>query len=368
MATRAESGQQDGPEPELVYVDQNDTPGIVRYRKGKGFAYLAPDGHWLSSRHPQDRAHLKRIRSLAIPPAYTAVWISPEPLAHIQATARDARGRKQYRYHPDWSRLQDEQKFRRMHEFGHALPALRERVNRDLSEHGGVPTRNTVLATLVRLLDTTHMRIGNEAYTRENRSYGLSTLRNRHVEVAGHQVKLKFRGKSGIWHDVALQDRRVARIVKRCQALPGQILFQYIDDEQRVHNLGSAEVNEYIRQASGGPFSAKDFRTWHATVHAWSLLAPDAQTSTEAPAEAAASTQADRARQIKQALKEVAAGLGNTEAVCRKSYVHPWVLQCALQGNWPASSDAVEAKRGPELELTEPERSLLWGLSKAVPT
>ena len=230
---------------------------------------------------------------------------------------RDARGRKQYRYHPDWQRDRDEHKFERLQAFGLALPRIRARVARDLQQvDTGVPTREAVLATLVRLLDTTWARIGNESYARQNGSYGLSTLRNRHAGVRGAELQLHFRGKSGVEHRLRLHDPRVARVVRRCQQLPGQVLFQYVDREGALHSVGSGDVNDYVAAAAGGcpdeHYTAKDFRTWHASVHALALMAQ----STEPPGP----------RRAQAVLKQVAARLGNTVAVCRKAYVHPAVL------------------------------------------
>lgn len=325
---------------DLVYVDDGDE-GIRRVRRGGGFAYRAPDGHWLTERSSADRATLARIRSLAIPPAYEDVWICPLPDGHLQATGRDARGRKQYRYHARWRQVRDSDKFGRMAAFGEALPGLRARVDEDLAPDGsGAPGRTAVLAALVRLLDRTRLRVGNDAYARDNRSYGLSTLRQRHVEVEGHRVRLHFRGKSGVWHDVALQDRRVARVLRRCQSLPGQALFQYTDADGARHAIGSAEVNAYIRAVSGGDFTAKDFRTWHGSVLAWALLVPRSPEAEDAP--------------LMPALREVAKALGNTVAVCRKAYVHPEVLRCAECRQWPAW-----APPAPVQGLSEDEQGLL---------
>ena len=296
----------------LVYVSDDDTPGIRRMKRGTGFAYLLPDGRPL-----RDPEQLTRIRKLAIPPAYSKVWICPLPHGHLQATGRDARGRKQYRYHPDWRAARDDSKFDRMAEFGAALPRIRARVQRDLAAPVGQRVlRETVIAAIVRLLDATLMRVGNDEYARSNGSYGLTTLRNQHAKVKGEAVSLRFRGKSGVEHRVSLGDRRVARVVQRCQSLPGQELFQYLDDDGVPHAVGSADVNDYLREASGGEFTAKDFRTWHGSVLAlqlWTALDPE---------EAAKPTLAG----VKRLLGEVAGRLGNTVAVCRKAYVHPRVL------------------------------------------
>ena len=299
----------------LVYVT-DEQPGIRRIRKGDGFVYRRPDG-----RAVRAQAELQRIRKLAIPPAYEDVWICADPRGHVQATGRDARGRKQYRYHPEWRAARDADKFERMLEFGAALPRIRRRVAKDLEGPiGSRPRRETVLATIVRLLDTTLVRVGNDEYARENRSYGLTTLRNRHAEIDGSTLRLKFRGKSGVQHEVALEDPRVARVVRRCQAMPGQELFAYVDESGVPRTVGSGDVNDYIREASGADFTAKDFRTWHGTVHALTLWAEQV---------AAESAQRLSANEV---LAQVARRLGNTVAVCKKSYVHPRVLEIIAAG------------------------------------
>jgi len=324
----------------LVYVS-DESPGIRRLRRGAGFSYRRADGAPL-----RDKAELTRIRQLAIPPAYSQVWICPLPHGHLQATGRDARGRKQYRYHAKWRAARDETKFDRMQAFGAALPRIRARVKRDLAAPVGERVlRETVIAAVVRLLDATLMRVGNDEYARSNGSFGLTTLRNRHAAVDGHALRLRFRGKSGVAHEVSLQDRRVARVVKRCQSLPGQALFQYLDDAGQAHTIGSADVNDYLREASGGEFTAKDFRTWHGSVLALQLWrAFD-------PAEAATPTLAS----AKRLLGEVAARLGNTVAVCRKAYVHPRVL-ALLTGETSGDHAASPARRA---GLSSPERGLL---------
>lgn len=306
----------------LVYVC-DETPGIVRERRGKHFFYRRPDGSRIT-----DESELERLRRLRIPPAYTSVWICPWPHGHLQATARDARGRKQYVYHPGWRLARDESKFDRLAEFGAALPRIRARVQRDLGS--SALSRDSVLAAVVRLLDTTLVRIGNAEYARNNRSYGLTTLRKRHAELRGSALQLRFRGKSGVIHEISLADRRIARIVRRCQALPGQALFQYLDESGDLHSVGSGDVNEYLRTASGGDFTAKDFRTWHASVLALQLW-----------------RRARRSRQgltrdgAKRLLEAVAQSLGNTVAVCRKSYVHPRVLTLVLPGEGGENIESV---------------------------
>ncbi len=302
----------------LRYV--TDTlPGWRRVRRGRGFAYLDADGRPL-----RDPEALARIRALAIPPAYEAVWICPFADGHLQATGRDARGRKQYRYHAQWHAQQGQSKFERLQAFGQALPALRRRVARDLALPG-LP-RQRLLAALVRLLDTAYLRIGNDTYARENGSFGLTTLRRRHAAVRGSVLRLAFRGKSGVAQEVVVEDARLVRIVRRCQALPGQSLFRYVDDDGEVRDIGSADVNAYLREAMGEDFSAKDFRTWHASALALErLLGCDCPTSQRALRQ--------RTREV---IGEVAARLGHTVTVCRQSYVHHAVLAHFAQGRLAA--------------------------------
>ena len=340
----------------LVYVN-SCMPGLQRVRKGKGFGYRQPDGHWLS-----DAQELERIRRLAIPPAYTDVWVCPLANGHLQATGLDARGRRQYRYHAQWRQLRDAHKFERMAAFGKALPRIRAQVARDLAPRRGQTTlaRTEVLAAIVRLLDTTYLRVGNEEYAVSNQSYGLTTLRTRHAGVRGSTLQLRFRGKSGVQQSVQLSDPRVARVVRRCQQLPGQELFQYQDENGERHSVGSGDVNDYLRditapaarrnrQAGAGEgsgnsssngsgshgaatapqphFTAKDFRTWHGTVQALELTRLACrQTGVEGTGTqgAPAAAQAWTAQKI---LVEVARQLGNTPAVCKKAYVHPAVLE-----------------------------------------
>jgi DNA topoisomerase-1 len=293
----------------LRYVS-DASPGIRRRRSGRGFSYVGPDG-----RTVRDPATLARIRSLAIPPAYTDVWICPASNGHIQATGRDARGRKQYRYHPKWREVRDETKFGRMLAFSDALPRLRKRVDEDLARPG-IP-REKVLATVVRLLECTAIRVGNDEYARANRSFGLTTLQDRHVEISGTSLRFEFRGKSGKVHRVSLSDRRLARIVARCQAIPGADLFQYLDDDGNRVAIGSGDVNDYLRDITGEEFTAKDFRTWAGTRQAAAAL--DAAGPAIGKREAKAT--------ILKAIDEVAERLNNTRAVCRKYYVHPAVLE-----------------------------------------
>jgi DNA topoisomerase-1 len=308
----------------LQYVT-DQRPGIRRLRSGKGFRYVGPRGEAI-----RQAAILERIRMLAIPPAWTDVWICPEPRGHVQATGRDARGRKQYRYHPDWRTTRDETKFHRMEAFARALPALRRRVSIDLARPG-LP-RAKVLAAVVQLLERSLIRIGNEEYARENQSFGLTTLRDRHVEVRGDMLRFQFRGKSGKHHTIAVSDRRLARLVKQCRDLPGQELFQYVDEEGRRQRIGSGDINSYVRDATGEEFTTKDFRTWWGSV-----LAVTALRELQPPR-----TKTEAAKNVVLALDAVAGLLGNTRAVCRTSYVHPGVIDCYVQGLLP---EAVTPRR-----------------------
>jgi DNA topoisomerase-1 len=298
----------------LVYVSDEE-PGIRRRRSGKGFRYISPEGKPI-----KDKATLERVKSLAIPPAYTDVWISPLEDGHIQATGRDAKGRKQYRYHPRWAEVRDQTKFHRMRLFGEALPAMRERIAADMRLRG-LP-REKVLATVVQLLGTTFIRIGNPEYVKANDSFGLTTLLDNHVEIEGKKLSFEFRGKSGKEQAVSLTDKRLARIVKQCQDVPGQQLFQYIDDQDVSPPVTSSDVNDYIREVAGSEFTAKDFRTWGGTTLAvmeFYELGP-----------------CDNDTQLKkntvQMIKSVSDKLGNTQAVCRKYYVHPAIAEAYSSG------------------------------------
>ena len=306
----------------LVYVS-DDMPGMRRRKTSTGFSYLDTKGNPVT-----DADEIQRINQLAIPPAYERVWICAKRNGHLQATGYDARGRKQYRYHADWQSRRNESKFERLQAFGQALPRLRARVARDLVPHKNKPlSRSLVLATLVRLLDTTFVRVGNDAYARENGSFGLTTLRTPHAGVRGSTLRLRFRGKSGVMQDLKVDDPKVAMVVRRCQQLPGQLLFQYEDEAGELHGVDSSDVNEYLAQIVRGKgsksdtndandehFTAKDFRTWHGTVQALELT----RLACKGP-EAAGYN----AREL---LKEVARQLGNTPAVCKKSYIHPAVM------------------------------------------
>jgi DNA topoisomerase I len=301
----------------LIYVSDAE-PGIRRFRAGKGFRYLTPENRRLAA-----AKELKRIARLAIPPAYRDVWISLKARGHLQATGRDARGRKQYRYHPQWRQVRDNAKFSRMVAFGEALPKLRRKLRRDLGLPG-LP-REKVLAVVVSILDATRVRIGNTEYARENKSFGLTTLRNRHVSfIQDGRAVLNFRGKGGIQHEVHIDDRRIAQIVRRCQEIPGQHLFQYVSDDGQRCPIDSGQVNDYLREAMGDDFTAKDFRTWGATIHAITLLARTPLP--EIPSERKLRSE------IAEVVKQVAAKLRNTPAVCRKSYINPAVFDSWRSG------------------------------------
>ncbi|MBS0398282.1 MAG: DNA topoisomerase IB [Proteobacteria bacterium] len=301
----------------LIYV-ADAMPGIRRERQGKQFQYFMPDGGLI-----EDPALLARIAGLAIPPAYEQVWICRDEHGHLQATGRDARGRKQYRYHSRWRGVRDDAKFERMVSFAAGLPRLRRKLAQDLARPG-LP-REKVLAVLVSILDATRVRVGNAEYARDNKSFGLTTLLNRHVSfIRDGRARLNFRGKGGVQHEITIDDRHIARIVKRCQELPGQQLFQYITDEGRRAPIDSGQVNDYLREGLGDDFTAKDFRTWGATLQAVILLA-------RTPVPEAASERAFRI-EIGNVVKQVAAELRNTPAVCRKSYINPLVFDAWRSG------------------------------------
>jgi DNA topoisomerase-1 len=293
----------------------DDRPGIARRRAGRGFTYRGPDGRTI-----RDERTLARIRALAVPPAWTDVWISTDPTGHLQATGRDARGRKQYRYHARWRARRDDDKFERILAFAGLLPRIRRRVNRDLARRS--LTREKVVAAVVRLLELTLIRVGNDEYARLNRSFGLTTLKDRHAIIQGSTVRFRFRGKSGREHDVDIRDRRLAGIVRRCRELPGQELFQYLDDEGRPQDVTSDDVNAYLRDAAGADVTARDFRIWAGTVLAYRALCASGVAGDERSAR----------RAVVEAVRISADALGNTAAVARRSYVHPAVLEAYLDG------------------------------------
>ncbi len=321
-------------------------PGIIRRKSGRGFSYQAQDGTTI--RDADTRA---RIGALAIPPAWTDVWICPYPNGHLQATGRDARGRKQYRYHERWRTGRDDAKFERLIDFAAALPVIRERCDADLARPG-MP-REKVLAAVVRLLETTLIRVGNDEYARLNKSFGLTTLRTRHATVSGTRIRFKFRGKSGRQHEVGLTDRRLAAVVRRCQDLPGQELFTYVDEEGEPRDVASDDVNDYLREISGAAVTAKDFRTWAGTVLAYRALralAPD-------PDDKAAR------RNVVDAVRFTSERLGNTPAVARRSYVHPAILEAYLEGSiGNALLQAAEEQVQPPSTVDEAEEADVVGL------
>jgi DNA topoisomerase-1 len=299
----------------LRYTSDN-TRGIQRRKAGDSFRYVTPTGQLL-----RDPVQLQRIKSLVIPPAWTDVWICPDPRGHLQATGRDARGRKQHRYHPRWREVRDETKYHRMIAFAKALPEIRRRTDADL-RRPGLP-KEKVLAAVVQLLEKTLIRVGNDEYARQNKSFGLTTLRDGHVEVSGQRVTFAFRGKSGVQHEVDLQDRRLARVVKACRDLPGYELFQYVDESGTRQTIESSDVNGYLREIIGEEFTSKDFRTWAGTVLAAQLLKEFEVFTSESQAK----------RNIVKAVESVAKRLGNTKAVCRKCYIHPAVFDAYLDGS-----------------------------------
>ena len=337
----------------LRYVSDG-LAGITRRRSGTGWAYYAPDGARIA-----ERATRKRLNALAIPPAWSDVWICPDPGGHIQATARDARGRKQYRYHPSYREARDRSKFRRMLEFSEALPFLRERVERDL--RGADLGRRQLLATVVRLLDRTLIRVGNDEYARENRSYGLTTLRRRHVKVEGDRLRFSFRGKSGVEHSISVADPRLAKIIQRCQDLPGEELFQYLDAQGKRQAVSSDDVNAYLREVSGRDVTAKDFRTWGGTMLA----------AVELRAMGAPASRREADRNVIRAIDAVAERLGNTRAVCRKYYVHPAVLHAYYLGQTapqpPAGAPAAKRRGRGGGALRRDEVAVLQFLQERVP-
>jgi DNA topoisomerase I len=327
----------------LRYVS-DAMPGIRREKRGETFIYLDDKGREVID--PDERL---RIKNLGIPPAWTDVWICASPRGHLQATGRDARGRKQYRYHARWNVVRDEAKYERVIAFGEALPEIRRRTEADLRKPG-LP-REKVLATLVRLLEDTLIRVGNDEYARDNDSFGLTTMQDEHARISGSAVRFSFRGKSGKEHTITLHDRRLARIVKQCRDIPGQRLFQYRDGEGEYHSVYSEDVNEYLRQITGQDFTAKDFRTWSGTV-----LAAQALRESEA-----FDSQAQAKRNVVQAIESVAGRLGNTRAICRKCYIHPAVLEAYMDGTM---LDSLRQRAAQELQhsvadLTPEEAAVL---------
>ena len=332
----------------LTYVS-NEQPGLTRERAGEGFRYLKPTGE-----HVTDEATLERVRRLAIPPAWTDVWICTKANGHLQATGRDARGRKQYRYHPQFREVRESTKYEHMFEFARVLPAIRARI----AEHMGLRglPREKVLATVVHLLESTLIRVGNDDYARENRSYGLTTLRNPHVSVEGAQLRFRFKGKSGKSWQLQLKDRRVAKIVKACQELPGQKLFEYLDENGEAREVTSADVNAYLKEITGREITAKDFRTWAGTV-----LAALALKEFEA-----FDSQASAKKNLRAAIESVASRLGNTPTICRKCYIHPEILSSYIEGALLLEvKQQVESELRNELGSLKPEEAAVLSLLEA---
>ncbi len=329
----------------LDYVSDEE-PGIRCRRAGKGFAYQGLDGKVV-----RDPKILARIRKLAIPPAYADVWICPTDTGHIQATGRDAKGRKQYRYHPRWREVRDSTKFEHMLDFAKVLPAIRARIDADMARRG-LP-REKVLATVVHLLENTLIRVGNLDYAKQNKSYGLTTLRDKHVDVDGAKLRFVFKGKSGKSWNLQVKDRRIARIVKACQDVPGQHLFQYVDENGQRQRVASTDVNSYLREISGRDITAKDFRTWAGTVLAAIALQEFELFDTNAKAK----------KNVRAAIEKVSARLGNTPTICRKCYIHPEVLNCYLEGALlEGIQQEVEAELRDELASLKPEEAAVLTL------
>jgi DNA topoisomerase-1 len=332
----------------LVYVSDEE-PGIRRRKAGKGFSYSKP-----GNGRVKDAAALKRIRALAIPPAWTDVWICPRANGHIQATGRDARGRKQYRYHARFRELRESTKYEHMLEFARSLPAIRQTIAEHMALRG-LP-REKVLATVVNLLETTLIRVGNEDYAKQNKSYGLTTLRDRHVEVDGSELRFDFKGKSGKTWKLQVKDRRVAKIIRALQDLPGQDLFQYVDDDGERQSVTSADVNAYLKEITGEDITAKDFRTWAGTVlAAWALKEFEAFDN-----------EAKAKKNIRAAIEQVAARLGNTPTICRKCYVHPELINCYVEGSLLLQvKDKAEAELRDDLAKLRPEEAAVLSLLEA---
>jgi DNA topoisomerase-1 len=331
----------------LIYVSR-DRPGIARKRAGQGFIYVGPHGKRV--RNPEV---IFRIKSLVLPPAWKEVWICSSPRGHIQAVGKDARGRIQYRYHEKWRQVRDESKYGRMLEFGNVLPKIRSRVRRHL-RLPGLP-REKVLATIVRLLETTLIRVGNDEYAKNNKSFGLTTIHNKHVDVNGSKVRFEFKGKSSVQHTIDIQDKRLAKIIKSCQELPEQELFEYIDPDGSRHDITSSDVNGYLQEITGKDFTAKDFRTWAGTILAATALQGFGKCKSEAQAK----------RNIVTAIESVAKELGNTKAVCRKCYIHPLILEMYTNGTFARTfakclkSKGSHALRGDENAVMDLLRSQL---------
>ena len=339
--TATEAGVESARAAGLHYTSDTK-PGIQRVRHGSTFRYVTPQGRRVTAAD-----ELARIRSLVIPPAWENVWICPDPRGHLQATGRDARGRKQYRYHPKWRQVRDETKYDRMIGFAQALPRIRERTAKDM-KRTGMP-REKVLATVVQLLEKTLIRVGNDEYAKQNRSFGLTTLRDGHVDVRGGKVRFTFRGKSGVEHEIDLDDRRLARIVRACRDIPGYDLFQYYDENGERYAVGSADVNAYLKEITGEDYTSKDFRTWAGTVLAAQMLREIG----------ASRTDTEGKRNIVRAVESVARKLGNTKAVCRKCYIHPAIFDAYVDGSMTATVLQRARRVRARHDLEEPEAAVL---------
>jgi DNA topoisomerase I len=347
MTLEPQHPQEAADEAGLRYVDDRG-PAIRRRRAGRGWVYMGPAGKRVT-----DENRIAWIKRLAIPPAWTDVWICPIRNGHIQATGRDARGRKQYRYHPRWREVRDASKYGRLIAFARSLPRIRRRTDRDLRRRG-LP-REKVLALVVRLLEETLIRVGNDEYARDNRSYGLSTLRDRHVAIDGDHLRFRFRGKGGKEHEIGIRDRRLARLVRQCQEIPGQELFQYYDPDGRRQEVTSGDVNDYLREVAGSDFTAKDFRTWAGTVAASMALREFS----------AIDSAARRKKAVVRAIEQVAMELGNTPAVCRSCYVHPEVVESYLDGTLVDALATRARGAGRGIHALRPEEAAVLGLLQA---
>ena len=332
----------------LTYVSDENS-GIRRLKTGKGFRYMRSGGAKI-----EDATTLKRLKALAIPPAWRDVWICPRPDGHIQATGRDAKGRKQYRYHPKFREVRESTKYQHMLKFAESLPTIRQQIRAHLGL-SGLP-REKVLATVVHLLEATLIRVGSDEYAKQNKSYGLTTLKNRHVEVKGGELRFNFKGKSGkVWR-LGIHDRRIAKVIRACQELPGQELFQYVDEQDQTRAVTSSDVNAYLKEISGEEITAKDFRTWHGTVLAALALQEFEKFDSQAGAK----------KNIKAAIQRVAARLGNTPTICRKCYIHPEILNTYVEGSLLLEVKAkVEAELRDDLQGLKPEEAAVLTLLQA---
>jgi DNA topoisomerase-1 len=318
----------------LRYISDKK-PGITRKRHGKSFTYYGPNGGKIT-----DQDIIRRIRSLVIPPAWQDVWISPFEDSHLQVTGKDVRGRKQYRYHPNWSEARNETKFSRMRAFADSLPKIRKAVEKDLAKHN--ITKNKVIAIAIRLMETVYLRVGNDEYVKENGSYGLTTLRDKHVDIQGDKIRFCFKGKKGVLQETELVDKRMARLVKKCKDIPGYELFQYYDEEGKRRVIDSGDINEYLKEVTGENFTSKDFRTWAGTVQAFTVMRQVKLSGKKT----------ERHKQMVAVIKEVARKLGNTPSVCRKYYIHPMLVQMGEEGKMEEFFNSCRKRRSSETEAS----------------